>query len=317
MIPLLLSTHRRNSRATSGQQFVKRRRTDDVQVATLVYELISMELRQALQSSRLSQILPSPSSIDRASMTLLCVRRHLLSRSEQLDTLRRLSSVVLSRKHLASANFSTSFPRSAATAAAAEAPPPEEEEVIQPDAPRTASPNLDREPFPPRPRPSVTFPGQAARARKSPVPTAWADKLASRMVKAVPPGAPLSAKPNPGASGNPADFLRLMQSDVYQKVTDISKQIGDGNSTTDKLLLNRTTGRSVRVTEGMSLPQALERLQVQMRLNRVQAEVRRQRFHERPGLKRKRLKSERWRRNFKGGFIAAIQRATDLHRQGW
>lgn len=42
-----------------------------------------------------------------------------------------------------------------------------------------------------------------------------------------------------------------------------------------------------------------------------------QKAHERPGLKRKRLRSERWRERFKGGFCAAYARVHELRKQGW
>ncbi|KAM3458354.1 hypothetical protein MY3296_000560 [Beauveria thailandica] len=42
-----------------------------------------------------------------------------------------------------------------------------------------------------------------------------------------------------------------------------------------------------------------------------------QRFHERKGLKRKRLASERWRSRFKVGFCAAYARVHELRKQGW
>ena len=43
----------------------------------------------------------------------------------------------------------------------------------------------------------------------------------------------------------------------------------------------------------------------------------RQRFHEREGLKRKRLRNERWRRRFKEGFQRAVGRVVGMKRQGW
>ena len=51
--------------------------------------------------------------------------------------------------------------------------------------------------------------------------------------------------------------------------------------------------------------------------NRVRGDFNRQRFHERPGLKRKRLKSERWRRAFKDGFKGMVRQVVAMRRQGW
>jgi hypothetical protein len=54
-----------------------------------------------------------------------------------------------------------------------------------------------------------------------------------------------------------------------------------------------------------------------VRKNRIKMEVAMQRFHERPGLKRKRLRRERWRKRFKEGFVATIKRVKELRKQGW
>ena len=42
-----------------------------------------------------------------------------------------------------------------------------------------------------------------------------------------------------------------------------------------------------------------------------------QKFHERKGLKRKRLASQRWRSRFKHGFKATVSRVIELKKQGW
>lgn len=51
--------------------------------------------------------------------------------------------------------------------------------------------------------------------------------------------------------------------------------------------------------------------------NRVKYDFNKQRFHERPGLKRKRLASERWRARFKKGFSHVTARVSELTRKGW
>jgi small subunit ribosomal protein MRP21 len=42
-----------------------------------------------------------------------------------------------------------------------------------------------------------------------------------------------------------------------------------------------------------------------------------ERNHERQGMKRKRLKMERWQRRFRTGFNAAAKRVVELKGQGW
>lgn len=51
--------------------------------------------------------------------------------------------------------------------------------------------------------------------------------------------------------------------------------------------------------------------------NSVRKDAQRQRFHERPGLRRKRLKSERWRKRFKEAFKGTVAKVVALKRQGW
>lgn len=51
--------------------------------------------------------------------------------------------------------------------------------------------------------------------------------------------------------------------------------------------------------------------------NSVRKDFTSQRYHERGGLKRKRLRRERWRKNFKASFKATVARVTALKKQGW
>ena len=51
--------------------------------------------------------------------------------------------------------------------------------------------------------------------------------------------------------------------------------------------------------------------------NSVRKDFQRQRFHERDGLKRKRLRGERWRRRFKEDFKGTVGMVLRLKRQGW
>lgn len=78
-------------------------------------------------------------------------------------------------------------------------------------------------------------------------------------------------------------------------------------------------GRTVEVEleKGFDVARALRQLGTSIRVNRVIADQRKQRFHERPGLKRKRLKSERWRRRFREGFLAVVQKVKDMRKKGW
>ena len=79
------------------------------------------------------------------------------------------------------------------------------------------------------------------------------------------------------------------------------------------------TGRTIAVDPGKAndLGAKLRALEVLCNRNRIRQDFNRQKFHERPGLKRKRLHSERWRRNFRQRFNGVVGRVNDLRVQGW
>jgi len=83
--------------------------------------------------------------------------------------------------------------------------------------------------------------------------------------------------------------------------------------------LNPTYGRTVDldVSRGRDIVRGIGMLGSLMARNRVRSDFNKQRFHERGGLKRKRLASERWRARFKKGFREVTARVTELTRKGW
>jgi ribosomal protein S21 len=86
-----------------------------------------------------------------------------------------------------------------------------------------------------------------------------------------------------------------------------------------KLNLSSRTGKSLDVipNEASDLALKLKRLNMQVVRNRVPQDFQKQRFHERPGLRRKRLKSQRWRARFKKGFSRMVTRVGEMRRMGW
>ena len=78
-----------------------------------------------------------------------------------------------------------------------------------------------------------------------------------------------------------------------------------------------SVGRTVDVRASQGLAAALQLLQRELNNNRVQADQRRGRFYERKGKKRKRLKTERWRKRFMEAFLATIELTWKMRRQGW
>lgn len=85
------------------------------------------------------------------------------------------------------------------------------------------------------------------------------------------------------------------------------------------LRLGPSVGRSVAVEpeRGIDLGRAFRNLDINCARNTVKGDFMRQRFHERPGLKRKRLRSTRWRRRFKEGFRAMVGKVEEMRRSGW
>lgn len=83
--------------------------------------------------------------------------------------------------------------------------------------------------------------------------------------------------------------------------------------------LDFTVGRMVKVNaaRNMDVGRAFRALDGLVKRNRIKAEFMRQRFHERPGLKRKRIKRERWRKHFKEGFKGMIALVKKMKKQGW
>lgn len=78
-----------------------------------------------------------------------------------------------------------------------------------------------------------------------------------------------------------------------------------------------STGRTVHISGGVNPARAFAMLNQRVIGNRVQTIFNRQRFYERPGLKKKRLRMSRWRSRFKTGFQSTVVRVQELVRQGW
>ncbi|KAF2623647.1 hypothetical protein BU25DRAFT_400192 [Macroventuria anomochaeta] len=83
--------------------------------------------------------------------------------------------------------------------------------------------------------------------------------------------------------------------------------------------LNPTYGRSVDLdpSRGRDIVRGIGMLGSLMARNKIKGDFNKQRFHERGGLKRKRLNSERWRARFKKGFQGVTGRVIELTRKGW
>ncbi|KAF2762900.1 hypothetical protein EJ05DRAFT_471865 [Pseudovirgaria hyperparasitica] len=81
--------------------------------------------------------------------------------------------------------------------------------------------------------------------------------------------------------------------------------------------LYRGLGREVKTPGGSDLQKAITTLTMIVTKNKIRATHLSQKFHERAGMKRKRLKSVRWRRRFAQGFSYVTRRVQRFVNQGW
>lgn len=78
-------------------------------------------------------------------------------------------------------------------------------------------------------------------------------------------------------------------------------------------------GRTIEIDSktGIDVAVALRKLTRACLNNNVRYDQQRQRHHERPGLKRKRLKRVRWRARFKQGFRVLVGKVLAMRSKGW
>lgn len=127
-------------------------------------------------------------------------------------------------------------------------------------------------------------------------------------------------KGSSSTSGSSFDRMLLPKSNAYGRLASISDPVHRELKEVPKLppmRLSPSTGRTVSVGGKVDVTRAFSLLAMSVQRNGIKRESSRQRFHERPGLKRKRLHSYRWRRRFRAGFKAAVARVVQLRKQGW
>lgn len=109
-------------------------------------------------------------------------------------------------------------------------------------------------------------------------------------------------------------------SSSYDPSPPVSRAMEESRPRAKRTVLSRATvGRTIEVdnSKGLDFGKALRNLDILCATNSVKRDFQRQKFHERPGLKRKRLKSQRWRKLFREGFRATVLRVQELRRKGW
>ena len=120
------------------------------------------------------------------------------------------------------------------------------------------------------------------------------------------------------ANNAPIDISRMQIPGVAQAdMSVMSAQTVERLPPKIPLVMKPTLGRTVHITANTDIGRGIRLLEQSCTRNWVRKDFNKQRFHERGGLKRKRLVRERWRRRFMAGFKATIGRVKDLSRQGW
>ncbi|OBT66218.1 hypothetical protein VE03_04314 [Pseudogymnoascus sp. 23342-1-I1] len=109
----------------------------------------------------------------------------------------------------------------------------------------------------------------------------------------------------------------VSNSDLKDVISNLTASVTAPAPPKPALRLNARTGRSVVVAGGVDIGRSFNLLGMSCSRNKVKQDFNRQRFHERGGMKRKRLKRERWQRRFMAGFKATISRVKEMKRQGW
>ncbi|KFY22912.1 hypothetical protein V493_06237 [Pseudogymnoascus sp. VKM F-4281 (FW-2241)] len=109
----------------------------------------------------------------------------------------------------------------------------------------------------------------------------------------------------------------VSDTDLKDVISNLTSAITPPAAPKPALRLNARTGRSVVVAGGVDIGRSFNLLAMSVARNKVKNDSFRQRFHERGGLKRKRLKRERWQKRFMDGFRSTVSRVKEMKRQGW
>ena len=109
----------------------------------------------------------------------------------------------------------------------------------------------------------------------------------------------------------------VSNTDLKDVISNLTSSVTAPVAPKPALRLNARTGRSVVVAGGVDIGRSFNLLGMSCARNKVRSDFNRQRFHERGGMKRKRLKRERWQKKFMNGFRATVSRVKEMKRQGW
>ena len=84
-------------------------------------------------------------------------------------------------------------------------------------------------------------------------------------------------------------------------------------------LNSKRVGKTINVdpSKGKDIGRSFQILSALVSRDRIKVDYNKQKFYERTGIKRKRVRCERWRKKFKAGFVGTITRVQSLKNMGW
>lgn len=174
----------------------------------------------------------------------------------------------------------------------------------------------------PRQEDKANSPPSTSSSAVPPPPPGPESETADRFLSSSPSKHAYDANASPTAGSGYVDIAKLLDTHAAEYARSV-------NRTTDPLSQPRVrcapvTGRTIFLEGNMrqqgsanNPEHAFALLRRTVSNGQIKTLWHRQRFHERPGLRRKRLKSERWRKRFKHGFQATTTRVRELTKQGW
>ncbi|KAL1836998.1 hypothetical protein VTJ49DRAFT_4401 [Mycothermus thermophilus] len=227
-------------------------------------------------------------------------------------------------------SFTTNNSQQSAAAAAAAAAPSQPE---HPSPPLTSarSPQQQASNLPPRPQPirsNTSFDSASGRKRTGFSPVSWPNSKAGNRIVPSPSAKTATTSPSPSDSVIPDYLPNQIATDMNRSTLGLlttwdeseflTRSFGlNSNAKAPMLRLKPSTGRTVHVTDRIDVARSLRLLERMCAQNQVKHSTILARAHERPALKRKRLRRERWRARFKNGFQACVKRVFQLKAQGW
>jgi hypothetical protein len=142
-----------------------------------------------------------------------------------------------------------------------------------------------------------------------------------------PAASPASASEpaHPYSASNTGNFFGLdLASIIGERSLNYGVNLGQGDPTQRPQIRTKSVvGRTIFIrdrataTSAHSPGQAFRMLNRLTKQQHIKNKYHSQKFHERNGMRKKRLRSERWRARFKKGFKACVTRTLELKKQGW